>query len=130
MREESVSLGDSHGTTRSSLSDLRFHHVGVSRSAELCGTQAGRPGGLGQSPMRRSGIMSGPQTGTRTGPTYTQRASGRIDRLAIWSLVLSILTLGGIGSIDGIWLGLRARTRIDQSGEAAPGPGVPVTTAS
>jgi hypothetical protein len=35
--------------------------------------------------------------------------------------VLSILTLGGIGSIAGIWLGLRARTRIDQSGERGRG---------
>lgn len=70
--------------------------------------------------MQKSGIMSGPQTGTRTGPADTQRTSGRY-RLAIWSLVLSILTLGGIGSIVGIWLGLRARTRIDQSPSAAAG---------
>lgn len=67
--------------------------------------------------MQKSGIMSGPQTGTRTGPTDTQRTSGRFNRLAIWSLMLSILTLGGIGSIVGSWLGLRARTRIDQSAE-------------
>ena len=65
--------------------------------------------------------MSGPQTGTRTGPAYTQRTSDRVNGLAIWSLVLSILTLGGIGSIAGIWLGLRARTRIDQSGERGRG---------
>ena len=71
--------------------------------------------------MQKSGIMSGPQTGTRTGPTDTQRTSGRFNRLAIWSLVLSILTLGGIGSIVGSWLGLRARTRIDQSAERGRG---------
>jgi hypothetical protein len=35
--------------------------------------------------------------------------------------VLSILTLGGIGSIAGIWLGIRARARIDQSGERGRG---------
>ena len=35
--------------------------------------------------------------------------------------MLSILTLGGIGSIVGIWLGLRARTRIDQSAERGRG---------
>ncbi len=65
--------------------------------------------------------MSSPQTGTRTGPAYNQRASGQISRMAIWSLVLSILTLGGIGSIAGIWLGVRARDRIDQSGERGRG---------
>src|SRR5205823_13770903 len=58
---------------------------------------------------QRSGIMSSPQTGTRTRPAYNQRASGQISRMAIWSLVLSILTLGGIGSIAGIWLGVRVR---------------------
>ena len=41
--------------------------------------------------------------------------------MAIWSLVLSILTLGGIGSIAGIWLGVRARDRIGQSGEHGHG---------
>ncbi len=65
--------------------------------------------------------MSNPQAGTRAGPAYTQRASDRIDRMAIWSLVLSILTLGGIGSIAGIWLGAKARARVDQSGERGRG---------
>src|SRR6266487_776275 len=71
--------------------------------------------------MQGSGIMSNPQAGTRAGPAYTQRASDRIDRMAIWSLVLSILTLGGIGSIAGIWLGAKARARVDQSGERGRG---------
>lgn len=65
--------------------------------------------------------MSRPQTETRAGPAYTQTASGHTSRAAIWSLVLSILTLGGIGSIAGIWLGVRARGRIDQTGERGRG---------
>lgn len=65
--------------------------------------------------------MSRPQTETRAGPAYTQPASDRTNRMAIWSLVLSILTLGGIGSIAGIWLGVRARGRIDQTGERGRG---------
>jgi Domain of unknown function (DUF4190) len=65
--------------------------------------------------------MSGPQTGTRARPAYTHRTSDRLNRTAIWSLVLSILTLGGIGSIAGIWLGIRARARIDQTGERGRG---------
>jgi hypothetical protein len=41
--------------------------------------------------------------------------------MAIWSLVLSILTLGGAGSIAGIWLGIRARGTIGQTGERGRG---------
>jgi hypothetical protein len=41
--------------------------------------------------------------------------------MAIWSLVLSILTLGGLGSIAGIWLGAVARGRINQTGERGRG---------
>jgi len=37
--------------------------------------------------------------------------------MAIWSLVLAILTLGGLGSIAGIWLGAAARRRIAKTGE-------------
>jgi Domain of unknown function (DUF4190) len=65
--------------------------------------------------------MSRPQAETRTGPAYTQPTSGHTNRTAIWSLVLSILTLGGIGSLAGIWLGVRARARIDQTGERGRG---------
>ena len=65
--------------------------------------------------------MSKPQTTTRAGPAYAQPTSERTSRMAIWSLVLSILTLGGIGSIGGIWLGIRARGRIDQTGERGRG---------
>jgi len=41
--------------------------------------------------------------------------------MAIWSLVLSIITLGGAGSIAGIWLGAAARRRIPETGERGYG---------
>lgn len=41
--------------------------------------------------------------------------------MAIWSLVLSIITLGGLGSIAGIWLGAKARGRIRETGEDGDG---------
>jgi hypothetical protein len=41
--------------------------------------------------------------------------------MAIWSLVLSIITLGGVGSIAGIWLGTAARRRIPETGERGYG---------
>ena len=65
--------------------------------------------------------MSRPQTETHTGPSYARATPQRINRLAIWSLVLSILTLGGAGSIAGIWLGTAARRRIPENGERGYG---------
>ena len=65
--------------------------------------------------------MSRQQTGTLSGTPYTPRTTNRTNPMAIWSLVLSILTLGGLGSIAGIWLGAKARTRIDQTGERGRG---------
>jgi hypothetical protein len=41
--------------------------------------------------------------------------------MAIWSLVLSIITLGGVGSLAGIWLGVAARRTIPQTGERGNG---------
>jgi hypothetical protein len=41
--------------------------------------------------------------------------------MAIWSLVLSILWLGGLGSIAGIVLGASARRRISMTGERGAG---------
>lgn len=41
--------------------------------------------------------------------------------MAVWSLVLAILTLGGVGSVLGILLGTRARSRIAQTGERGAG---------
>lgn len=45
----------------------------------------------------------------------------RVNRMAIGSLVLSIITLGGLGSLAGIALGLMARRRIDATGERGRG---------
>jgi hypothetical protein len=41
--------------------------------------------------------------------------------MAIWSLVLAILTLGGLGSVAGIWLGAAARRKITETGERGRG---------
>jgi hypothetical protein len=41
--------------------------------------------------------------------------------MAIWSLVLAVLTLGGVGSVLGIVLGIKARTKIAMSGERGAG---------
>jgi Domain of unknown function (DUF4190) len=41
--------------------------------------------------------------------------------MAIWSLVLAILTLGGLGSLAGIVLGVAARRRIAMTGERGSG---------
>jgi uncharacterized protein DUF4190 len=64
--------------------------------------------------------MSKPDTATRT-PEYGQSTAGRINKMAIWSLVLSILTLGGLGSVAGIWLGVAARRRVAETGERGRG---------
>jgi hypothetical protein len=64
--------------------------------------------------------MSKPDTATRaTG--YGPPAADRINKMAIWSLVLSILTLGGLGSVAGIWLGAAARRRVAATGERGRG---------
>ena len=60
--------------------------------------------------------MSEPETATHA-PEYGPPAAGRTNKMAIWSLVLAILTLGGLGSIAGIWLGAAARRRIAKTGE-------------
>ena len=65
--------------------------------------------------------MSRPQTATQAGSSYAPSTPGRTNRMAIWSLVLSIITLGGAGSIAGIWLGATARRRIPETGERGYG---------
>jgi hypothetical protein len=65
--------------------------------------------------------MSRPETATRAGATYAQPAPQRTNRMAIWSLVLSILWLGGLGAIAGIALGASARRRISMTGERGDG---------
>ena len=62
------------------------------------------------------------QTGLRYAPpaTPTEQAS-KTNRTAIWALVLSVLTLGGIGSVLGIVLGAKARRRAMESGQGRIG---------
>jgi hypothetical protein len=61
--------------------------------------------------MRRTEQMAGPPA--QPAPPANQRFSA----MAIWSLILSIITLGGLGSVAGIWLGIVARRRISVTGE-------------
>lgn len=58
---------------------------------------------------------------TRAGPSYAPPATQRTSRMAIWSLVLSILWLGGLGSVAGIMMGFSARRRIADTGERGAG---------
>jgi Domain of unknown function (DUF4190) len=61
-------------------------------------------------------VMS--QLDTRT-TTEQPRAAAptRTNRMAVWALVLAILTLGGVGSVLGIVLGAKARQHVRESGE-------------
>jgi Domain of unknown function (DUF4190) len=64
------------------------------------------------------------QSSPMTRPAPAQQAPAgpqRTNKMAIWSLVLSILTLGGLGSLAGIWLGAVARGRTDTTGERGRG---------
>jgi hypothetical protein len=65
--------------------------------------------------------MSRSQQATRHAPGYAPAQAPRTNRMAIWSLVLSILTLGGLGSLAGIWLGVAARRTISRTGERGNG---------
>jgi VIT1/CCC1 family predicted Fe2+/Mn2+ transporter len=65
--------------------------------------------------------MSRPQPATRAAPPSAPAAIQRTNKMAIWSLVLSIITLGGLGSLAGIALGLAARSKITQTGERGHG---------
>jgi len=64
--------------------------------------------------------MSKPETATRA-PVYGPQARDHTNRMAIWSLVLSILTLGGLGSVAGIWLGAVARRKVAETSERGRG---------
>ena len=64
--------------------------------------------------------MSTNDTATRA-PEYGTPTDGRINKMAIWSLILSILTLGGLGSVAGIWLGAVARRKVAETGERGRG---------
>jgi Domain of unknown function (DUF4190) len=61
--------------------------------------------------------MSRSESAIRQAPRPAAPATQRFSAMAIWSLVLSIITLGGLGSIAGIWLGVVARRRIGVTGE-------------
>jgi Domain of unknown function (DUF4190) len=65
--------------------------------------------------------MSRPQPATRAAPSSAPPATHRTSKMAIWSLVLSILWLGGLGSVAGILLGVSARRRIAGTGERGAG---------
>ncbi len=66
--------------------------------------------------------MSRPeQTTARAGPSYAPPGTQRTNRTAIWSLILSIVWLGGLGALAGIALGFSARRRIAETGERGAG---------
>jgi Domain of unknown function (DUF4190) len=66
--------------------------------------------------------MSRPaETATRARPSYAPRGSQNTNRTAIWSLILSIIWLGGLGSLAGIMLGVSARRRIAETGQRGAG---------
>jgi hypothetical protein len=62
-----------------------------------------------------------PAAAARAAPSAAPPASQRTNRRAIWSLVLSILTLGGAGSVAGILLGVSARRQIAGKDERGAG---------
>lgn len=68
--------------------------------------------------------MSRSESTTRTelsyAPPATQR-SRKTNKMAVWSLILSIVWLGGLGSLAGIALGALARRRIAETGERGAG---------
>ena len=65
--------------------------------------------------------MSAHEPATRTGPSYAPSATQHTSKMAIWSLILSIIWLGGLGSLAGIFLGISARRRIAGTGERGAG---------
>jgi len=65
--------------------------------------------------------MSESQPTTRAAPSYAPPSTQRTSKMAVWSLVLSILWLGGLGSLAGIMLGFGARRKIPQTGERGYG---------
>lgn len=65
--------------------------------------------------------MSRPNPPTRAAPSYAPPRTQRTSKKAIWSLVLSIIWLGGLGSVAGICLGIAARREIAGTGERGDG---------
>jgi hypothetical protein len=69
----------------------------------------------------KEAAMARQQPATRAAPPSALPATQRVSKMAIWSLVLSILWLGGLGSVAGILLGVSARRRIAGTGERGAG---------
>jgi|SRR5215472_14329806 len=65
--------------------------------------------------------MSSTEPATRAGTAYAPPGQQRTSRKAIWSLILSIVWLGGLGSLAGIMLGVSARRETAQTGERGAG---------
>jgi Domain of unknown function (DUF4190) len=65
--------------------------------------------------------MSRSEPATRTEPAYAPPGTQRTSRMAIWSLILSVVGLAGLGSLAGIALGISARRRIAETGERGAG---------
>src|SRR3954447_3852193 len=61
------------------------------------------------------------QLQTRAPARPTQSSATKTNRLAVWALVLAVLTLGGIGSVLGIVLGAKARRQVRDTGERGYG---------
>lgn len=63
------------------------------------------------------------QVQTRAEPVQASRPAtpARTNRMAVWALVLAVLTLGGIGSVLGIVLGVKARHQTERNGEGGHG---------
>ena len=65
--------------------------------------------------------MSRPQSLSQAASPGRPPVANRVNRVAIWSLVLAILTLGGLGSIAGIIMGVSARRQLEVTGERGAG---------
>ena len=54
-------------------------------------------------------------------PAYAPAGQQRMSRKAIWSLILSIVWIGGLGSLAGIILGMSARRQTAETGQRGAG---------
>jgi len=61
------------------------------------------------------------QLQTRATAPPAEGTATKTNRLAVWALVLAVLTLGGIGSMLGIVLGAKARRQVRDTGERGSG---------
>src|SRR4051794_16797060 len=61
------------------------------------------------------------QLQTRAPAPTGENPAAKTNRMAVWALVLAVLTLGGIGSLVGIVLGAKARRETSETGERGSG---------